>query len=194
VEYLLDLAALQLERVVGTVDHAGVDIERIDLDVLVVLNEKQEAVHVVFFELFLGRLQVVLCGYRNKHLEDVDEVVTFDVANQVVGLRCDVDADLCNFATLDVVEVDEDGVGVHSELEVAPKRVEANGAPGDRVALMHDGVDEDPLVEIKDVESVADDGDILREQNHVVEFGDLLVFVLDGLVLRWLLDDEHLLA
>ena len=59
---------------------------------------------------------------------------------------------------------------------------------------MHDRVNEHTLIEIKNVESIANDGYVLREEQDLFECCYLFVFVLYGTVCWGLLHYEHLLA
>ena len=49
-KYFFDLVAFKFQSIVSTIDHSGINIERIDLNIIVIFNEKEETIYIILLE------------------------------------------------------------------------------------------------------------------------------------------------
>jgi len=49
-KYFFDLVAFKFQSIVGTIDHSRINIERIDLNIIIFLNEEEEAINIILLE------------------------------------------------------------------------------------------------------------------------------------------------
>ena len=82
-EELLNAVAFEFDCVVGLVDDPGVEVERIDLDIFLILEQKQKGVEILFLVALGGGLEVVLGGH-GEDLHDIDELPAFEKPDQRV--------------------------------------------------------------------------------------------------------------
>lgn len=168
--------SFDFDCVVGLIDDSRIDVEGIDFEVVFAFQEKEKAVERIFAVFLLCGLEVVAGGYQ-KYIEFVDEFIAFEEANEGICFCGVVCADLCYFAAIDIIEVDEDGVVIYFELVVAAEGGDADEISGCGSALVHNRVDIDSVVKIKDEEEVGHDGYVLWEYFSAVEICDLVELV-----------------
>ncbi len=49
-KYFFNLVTFEFQSIVSTVDHSGINIERIDLNIIVIFNEKEETIDIILLE------------------------------------------------------------------------------------------------------------------------------------------------
>ena len=82
-EELFYTVAFEFNCIVGLVDDPRIQVERIDLDVFLILEQEQKCIKVLFLVALGGRLEVILCGH-GEGFHDVDELTTFEESDQGV--------------------------------------------------------------------------------------------------------------
>ena len=168
--------SFDFDCVVGLIDDSRIDVEGIDFEVVFAFQEKKKAVERIFAVFLLCGLEVIVCGYQ-EYIEFVDKFIAFEEANEGICFCGVVCADLCYFAAIDIIEVDEDGVVIYFELVIAAEGGDTDEISGSWLALVHNRIDIDSVVEIKDEEEVGHDGYVLWEYFSAVEICDLVELV-----------------
>lgn len=71
------------------------------------------------------RLQIVLCRYhKNFHFCDI--LITFIIPNQSKLILLQIDTNLRNFTSINIIKIDEKSITIDSELIIITERVKRN--------------------------------------------------------------------